>query len=80
MTLALSDLAAGDYDLLLDGVDVAIADAGAGLGSATLEFDSVPDVGAGELPLPAGATPGASIAIQGKAPLGMDVVPTGLLP
>jgi len=83
MTLALTNLAAGSYDLLIASVDVgdiAISDAGSGTGSATLEFDEDPDTSLGELPMPAGVTTGASIAIQEKMPLGSDVVMTGTLP
>jgi hypothetical protein len=83
MTLTLDALAAGDYDLVIAGVDVGdltIADAGAGTGSVVLEFDETPDALAGELPLPAGAVAGASLAIQEKLPLGTDVVMSGMLP
>jgi hypothetical protein len=81
MTLALANLAAGNYDLLIGGADVgdvAIADAGGGVGSATLELDDHPT--GTELALPAGAVSGAAIAIQEKMPLGTDVVMTGTLP
>jgi hypothetical protein len=83
LALALTNLAAGDYDLLIAGADagdVSIADAGSGTGSATLEFDDDPDAVAGELAMPAGVASGATIALQEKAPLGTDVVMTGMLP
>jgi hypothetical protein len=83
LTVALSDLAAGDYDLLVAGVDVgdvAIPDAGSGTGSATLEFDDTPNGAAGELAMPTGVATGAAIAIQEKPPLGTDVVMSGMLP
>ena len=83
MTLALSDLAAGQYDLLVAGADagdLTILDAGAGIGSATFVFDSTPDALAGELALPVGVESGATLAIQEQAPLGTDVVLTGTLP
>jgi hypothetical protein len=82
MTLTLTDLAAGDYDLLIGGVDagdINIPDAGSGTGSATLVYDETPDA-AGELPMPAGVASGVAIAIQEKPPLGTDVVMTGTLP
>jgi hypothetical protein len=83
MTLTLTNLAAGNYDLLIANVDVgdiAILDAGGGTGSATLAFDEDPDPALSELLMPAGAVTGASIAIQEKMPLGTDVVMTGMLP
>jgi hypothetical protein len=83
MTLALMNLAAGDYDLLVANVDVgdiAIPDAGSGTGSVTLEFDEDPDPALSELAMPPGAVTGASVAIQEKMPLGTDVVMTGALP
>lgn len=76
MRLTLNDLALGDYDLVIAGLDVddlAIASAG----STTFEFDENPDAALGELPLPAGVAAGASIAIQ---EIGSDVVLTGSLP
>jgi hypothetical protein len=83
MTLTLTNIAAGDYDLLIAGADagdITIADGGGGTGSATLEYDGAPDPALGELAMPAGATSGAAIAIQEKAPLGTDVIMTGTLP
>lgn len=83
MTLTLDALAAGDYGLMVAGVDagdLTIADAGTGTGSLVLEFDETPDAMAGELPLPAGVAAGASLAIQEKLPLGTDVVMSGMLP
>ena len=82
LTLALTGLAAGDYDLLVAGVDVAdvsVLDAGTGTGSANVVFDETPDA-AGELAMPLGVSAGAAISIQEKMPLGTDVVMTGALP
>jgi hypothetical protein len=83
MTLALTNLAAGDYELLIAGAlvgDFTIADTNGGTGSATLAYDDAPDAVAGELPMPAGVAAGATIAIQEKLPLGTDVVMAGTLP
>lgn len=82
LTLALTGLAAGDYDLVVAGVDagdLTIADAGAGTGSASLVYDETPDA-PGELAMPLGVSAGAAIAIQEKMPLGTDVVMSGTLP
>jgi hypothetical protein len=81
MTLTLTNLAAGDYDLVIAGLDagdITIADGGSGTGSATLEYDEDPS--GSELAMPAGVAAGATIAIQEKMPLGTDVVLSGTLP
>lgn len=77
LTVAVADLAAGDYDLLIAGTAVAVItvpDAGSGTGSATVVYDENPE--SGEQPLPAGVAAGASVEIRS----GTTTVLTGTLP
>ena len=79
MTLTLGSLTEATYDLWIAGADVGDIAIDAS-GMATLEYDDEPDLGAGELEMPAGVELGAAIPIAIEIRSGADVVLSGTLP